>query len=83
MLSSKKESTYEKGEIMSLFHKDVELSEDVTNEAVALYERNVEKYKGKSITWCVRVTADELGIKKDSLCEILDKYYGSEEQPEE
>lgn len=68
---------------MSLFEKKVDIDEDLIENTVATYEKNCELYKGKSLTWCVRITADELGMKKDTLCEILDKYYGSEEQPEE
>lgn len=58
-------------------------AEDFQAHAVQTFEKNVELYKGKSLSWNTRITADELGIKKDELCEILDEYYGSSEEDEE
>jgi len=68
---------------MSLFEKEVKIDEELVDNVVSTYERNVDKYKGKSLTWYVRITADELGIKKDLLCDILDEYYDSDEKAED
>jgi len=53
-------------------------NEEVIERIVNTFEKNMELYKGKSLNWNVRVTADELEITKDELCEILDKYYETE-----
>ena len=53
-------------------------NEEVIERIVNTFEKNMELYKGKSLNWNVRVTADELDITKDELCEILDKYYETE-----
>ena len=42
------------------------------------FEKNEELYKGKSDQWLIRVTADELGMRKDDLCDILSECYGEE-----
>ena len=48
--------------------------------SVMVYEKNMYQYKGKSMTWIIRITADELGMKKDDLCEVLDDYYTEHEE---
>ena len=53
-------------------------NEEVIERIVTTFEKNMELYKDKSLNWNVRVTADELEITKDELCEILDKYYEAE-----
>ena len=55
-------------------------TEEFIELAVSTFEKNNELYSGKSIAWNVRVTADELEIKKDELLDILDKHYGTEEK---
>lgn len=57
---------------------DIENEESI-EQCVDTFEKNNELYKGKSLTWIVRVTADELDITKDELCEALDQHYGSQE----
>lgn len=47
----------------------------IIQQVVSTYEKNEMLYKDKSITWKVRVTADELNMKKDQLIDILEKYY--------
>lgn len=65
-------------------NSNTELNEDEFREKViTTFEKNVELYKGKSLTWNVRITADELKIGKDELCEILDEHYGSQEKAED
>lgn len=57
--------------------------EEFKEKVITTFEKNVELYKGKSLTWNVRITADELKIPKDELCEILDEHYGSQEKAED
>ena len=58
--------------------------EDFESIAVSVFEKNANTlYKNKSMTWNLRVTADELGIRKDELCEILEKYYDKADVKEE
>lgn len=54
--------------------------EEQVEKIVKTFEKNMELYAGKSLTWNVRVTADELGITKDELCETLDTYYGTKDK---
>lgn len=54
--------------------------EEQVEKIVKTFEKNMELYTGKSLTWNVRVTADELGITKDELCETLDTYYGTKDK---
>jgi hypothetical protein len=61
--------------LRDVIRKDPELDEDMVQNAVDTYEKNMYQYKGKSMTWIIRITADELGMKKDDLCEVLDDYY--------
>lgn len=51
--------------------------------AVKVFEKNTELYKGKSLAWNIRISADELNIRKDELLELLDKHYGTQETAEE
>lgn len=60
--------------------KNIDINNEETREqCVDVFEKNTELYKGKSLTWVVRVTADELGITKDELCEALDQHYGTKD----
>lgn len=61
--------------LRDVIRKDPELDEDMIQHAVDTYEKNIYQYKGKSMNWVIRITADELGMKKDTLCEVLDDYY--------
>lgn len=58
-------------------------TDEFKEKVITTFEKNVELYKGKSLTWNVRITADELKINKDLLCEILDEHYGSTEKSED
>lgn len=59
--------------------KQSDTNEELIEKAVSVYERNELLYKGKSMNWLLRVTADEVGIKKDELIDILEKFYGDDE----
>lgn len=49
---------------------------DINKEkAIEVYEKNMGLYKGKSTTMLLMITADELGIRKDDLMDILQEYY--------
>jgi hypothetical protein len=49
---------------------------DINKEkAIEVYEKNMDLYKGKSTTMLLMITADELGIRKDNLMDILQEYY--------
>lgn len=61
--------------LRDVIRKDPELDEDMIQHAVDVYEKNVCLYKDKSMTWVIRITADELGMRKDDLCEVLENYY--------
>ena len=61
--------------LRDVIRKDPELDEDMVQNAVQTYEKNMYQYKGKSMNWIIRITADELGMRKDDLCEVLDEYY--------
>lgn len=69
--------------LRDVIRKDPELDEDLIQNAVDTYEKNMYQYKGKSLNWIVRITADELGMKKDDLCEVLDDYYNRPAEGEE
>jgi hypothetical protein len=45
------------------------------DKAIEVYEKNVDLYKGKSTTMLLMITADELGMRKDDLMDILQEYY--------
>lgn len=66
--------------LRDVIRKDPELDEDLIQNAVLTYEKNMCQYKGKSMNWIIRITADELGMKKDDLCEVLDGYYTEHEE---
>lgn len=42
---------------------------------VTLFKQNEKTYKGKSDKFLLRITADELGMDKDSVMEILAEHY--------
>lgn len=42
---------------------------------VNTFKKNEDLYKGKSDKFIIRITADELGIRKDDLCDILAEHY--------
>lgn len=49
--------------------------EGIRRLAMETYEKNLELYKGKSEQWMIRVTADELAMKKETLCQLLEECY--------
>lgn len=51
-----------------------------TDEILKVFEKNLELYKNKSMSWVVRVTADETRTRIDDLQELLEKYYSNEEE---
>lgn len=58
-------------------HKDIDA---VTDMVVDKFEKNTNLYSGKSVAWCLRITADELSMKLDEVREILEKYYSDDVQ---
>lgn len=62
-------------------HKE-KRSEDEISEieqaVVDMYERQAEIHKNKKITFLVRITADQLGMKYDAVQEILEKHYSDD-----
>lgn len=55
-------------------------SDDLSERVVQQFNSNVEKYADKSLAWNIRITAEDLGIKKDTVLRILDEYYGSDDK---
>lgn len=55
-------------------------SDDLSERVVQQFNSNVEKYADKSLAWNVRITAEDLGIKKDTVLKILDEHYGSDDK---
>lgn len=55
-------------------------SDDLSEQVVQHFNSNVEKYADKSLAWKIRITAEDLGIKKDTVLRILDEYYGSDDK---
>lgn len=55
-------------------------SDDLSERVIQQFNSNVEKYADKSLAWNVRITAEDLGIKKDTVLRILDEHYGSDDK---
>lgn len=55
-------------------------SDDIAERVVQQFNSNVEKYADKSLAWKIRITAEDLGIKKDTVLRILDEHYGSDDK---
>ena len=55
-------------------------SDDLSEQVVQHFNSNVEKYADKSLAWNIRITAEDLGIKKDTVLRILDEHYGSDDK---
>ena len=47
---------------------------------ISTFEKNLELYKNKSMSWIVRITADETRIRIDELQQLLEQYYNKEEK---
>ena len=58
------------------FIKDKEQRD--TEEIISKYEQNCNKYASMSSNWTLRITADELGMSKEDLQDILENYYEEE-----
>lgn len=56
--------------------------DEIVQNIANVYETNFEKYRHKSIAWVLRITAEEVGLEKDALVDILNDYYGDEEGEE-
>lgn len=48
------------------------------SEIISKYEQNCNKYASMSSNWTLSITADELGMSKEDLQEILENYYEEE-----
>lgn len=55
-------------------------SDDLSERVVQQFNSNVEKYADKSLAWKIRITAEDLGVKKDTVLRILDEHYGSDDK---
>lgn len=58
---------------------DLSDNEEFIEQAIQTFERNIDKYSGKSLAWQVRITAEDLNIRASELMDILDKYYETKE----
>lgn len=47
---------------------------------ISTFEKNLELYKNKSMSWVVRITADETRTRLEELQELLEQYYDKEEK---
>ena len=50
------------------------------DEVLNTFEKNLKLYKSQSMSWIVRITADETRIRVDELQELLEQYYDNEEK---
>lgn len=55
-------------------------SDDLSERVIQQFNSNVEKYADKSLAWNIRITAEDLGVKKDTVLRILDEHYGSDDK---
>ena len=56
--------------------------DEIIQNIVGVYENNFDKYPHKSIAWILRITAEEVGLEKEMLIDILNDYYGDPESEE-
>ena len=48
------------------------------SEIISKYEQNCNKYASMSSNWTLSITADELGMSKEDLQDILENHYEEE-----
>lgn len=58
-------------ELKELKSKSNRIDEEQKLLVVQTFLKNEELYSGKSDSWNLRITADELGMRKDDVAEIL------------
>lgn len=63
-------------------HADTKKSEEELDEVVQavvdMYEKQADMYKKKSVSFLLRITADQLGMKYEQVQNILEKYYSDD-----
>ena len=58
--------------------KSEEELDEVVQAVVDMYEKQADMYKKKSVSFLLRITADQLGMKYEQVQNILEKYYSDD-----
>ena len=58
--------------------KSEEELDEVVQAVVDMYEKQADMYKKKSVSFLLRITADQLGMKYEQVQDILEKYYSDD-----
>jgi hypothetical protein len=58
--------------------KPEEELDEVVQAVVDMYEKQADMYKKKSVSFLLRITADQLGMKYEQVQDILEKYYSDD-----
>ena len=59
-------------------NKPEEELDEVVQAVVDMYEKQADMYKKKSVSFLLRITADQLGMKYEQVQDILEKYYSDD-----
>lgn len=58
--------------------KSEEELDEVVQAVVDMYEKQADMYKKKSVSFLLRITADQLGMKYEQVQDMLEKYYSDD-----